>query len=368
MVAPRILWRYILWETLLHALLGLAVIALLLVVQNALRFLEELVGAGVGLAGVGRLLATIVPSYLSYAVPTALVFGVLLTLGRMSQDGEIVAMRAAGIGLGGLLPPILLLGLVGSAVSAYVLAEVEPRSQHQLRSLVRELGKAVRFVEPGGFQPVGRTVLYVYARGSEACPLEGVLIGNFESPERPYYITSRCATVGGDAEGRLDFTLGDGSIHFGAGSEDRYRRVRFERMNLPIDISGLVARRRAQHFTTRELLAMQARLQRGENTELGSDPRGSIPLELQHRASFPLAALLLSLTAVPLGIRPLRTGRSAGALTAIGVVALYWLASSIGELAAQERYVPAVVGMWAPNLVALGVGLVLLRRTHRLEA
>jgi lipopolysaccharide export system permease protein len=370
MVAPRLLWRYILRETLLHALLGLAVIALLLLVQNALRFLEELVGAGVGLGGIGRLLVAIIPSYLSYAIPTALVFGVLLTFGRMAQDGEMVALRAAGIGLAGLLPPVLALGLLGSGIAAYVLAEQEPRSQHALRSLVRELGKAVRFVEPGQFQPIGRSVLYVHARGGEACPLEGVLIGNFESSERPYYITSQCAWVGGDAEGQLDFQLSEGSIHFAEGARERYRHIRFAQMQLSVDISGLVARRRARHFTTAELLALRPRLERGEPMrELGSsDARRAVDLELQRRAAFPLASLLLSLAAVPLGIRPLRSGRSAGALTAVAVMAVYWLLFSIGELAAQEGYVPTAAGMWTPNLVVLALGLRQLRRLHRPEA
>jgi lipopolysaccharide export LptBFGC system permease protein LptF len=49
MVAPRLLWRYMFSDILLHALLGLFAITLLLVVTNLLRFMEELAAAGVGL-------------------------------------------------------------------------------------------------------------------------------------------------------------------------------------------------------------------------------------------------------------------------------------------------------------------------------
>src|SRR5512145_324987 len=130
MVAPWILWRYILRDMLVHVALGLGAIALLLVVGNALRFLQDLVDTGVALSGLGALLWAILPSYFSYAIPTALVFGVLVTFGRMSSDGEIVALRASGISVRRLLPPVLALGLAGALACAWLLAETEPRSSY----------------------------------------------------------------------------------------------------------------------------------------------------------------------------------------------------------------------------------------------
>ena len=97
MVAPLILWRYLLRDILLYTSLGLSVFSLLLVVQNTLRFLEELLTAGVGLRGVIALVGLILPSYLAYVVPTSLLMGVLLALGRMSADGEIVEIGRAHV-------------------------------------------------------------------------------------------------------------------------------------------------------------------------------------------------------------------------------------------------------------------------------
>jgi len=93
----------------------------------------------------------------------------------------------------------------------------------------------------------------------------------------------------------------------------------------------------------------------------------SIPCQIQRRLAFPFASLLLALVAVPLGIQPVRSGRSAGALTAIGVMALYWLLFSLGDMAAFRGVVPIWVGYWTPNAMALWIGIVLMRRVERAD-
>ena len=370
MVAPRIVWRYVLRDILLHSLLGLSVVTLLLVVQNVLRFMEDLVGAGVGAADLGRLLGFVLPSYFAYAIPTALVFGVLLTLGRMATDGEIVALRASGISVRGLLPPVLGLGLLASLATAWLMAEVEPPSHRAMTSLVREMGRAVVQVEPGKLRGIRESVVYAHARGGDECPLQGVVVADYRDAARPYYVTGRCASVGGEAgAGHLELELSQGSIHFSRDDRERYRQVRFETMTLGFDVSELGARRRARDFSTRELLELRPRIRRGEETAVrGSRPERAVDLQLHRRAAFPLASLLLPVIGMALGIRPLRSGRSAGALTAVAVMAAYWVVSAFGERAAEEGLVPVAVGIWTPNALFLGAGLYLAGRTSRVAA
>ena len=367
MVAPRIIWRYIFFDVLWHSLVGLCAVTLLMVVQSALRFLEDLVGAGVGGAALLELLGIVLPGYFAYAIPMALVFGVLLTFGRMSVEGEIVALRASGASVRGLLPPILALGLLASAATAYLMAEVEPRSHHAMKSLLREMSKAVTLIEPGEFNAVQNSVVYANQRGDPDCPLRGVLIADFEDPQRPFYVNSRCASVSDEAEaGSLQLELAQGAIHFTDGERERYRRVRFSSMTFTLDVRGIFERRRARDFTTAELIGLRPMLRRGEETEVqGSDPELAVDLQLHRRAAFPMASLLLSIVSVGLGIRPLRAGRSAGALTAVGVVAAYWLVSAFGERIAEEGIASVELGVWAPNVGVLAIGVFLMLRTSR---
>ena len=270
MVAPRILWRYILRDVLLYTALGLSVFTLLLVVQNTLRFLEELLAAGVGLGGLIRLVGVILPSYLAYAIPTSLLMGVLLAFGRMSADGEIIAMRASGISVRRLLPPVFLLGTVAALATAALLFELEPRSHLRMKTLVRELASSVKLLEPGQFQRLGDRTVYVHDIVDETCPLKGVLIGDFSDPHRTFYIAARCGSISeSDDVASLHLELLEGSIHLSEGSSDHYRRIRFQTMHTEVDLANYLDRgQRARDLTFNELLDFDARFRRGENPKL----------------------------------------------------------------------------------------------------
>jgi lipopolysaccharide export system permease protein len=371
MGAPRILWRYILRDVALHSSIGLAAFALLLVVQNLMRFLDELVAAGVSFGEFASLIGIILPTYLSYAIPTALLFGVLISLARMSSDGEIVALGASGIGIGRLLPPVLLLAGCAAAASGYTSFEIEPRSYEAMKHLVRQLGRSVMLSRAGEFHALGDRLVYVHAVGDEKCPLSGVLIADASVEGRAVYVAARCGGIDEEAEGEaLSLHLEEGSIHLTETHDERYRQLRFGSMRTSIDMGAWHERaRRARYFTFRELLALRAAYARGEGPKLREeDPLREVEVQLHRRAAFAFSSVVLAMLAVPLGIRPLRSGRSWGALLAAALMGLYWILFSVGELVAERGWLPAGLALWAPNVGLLALSIWLLRRAARGEA
>ncbi len=370
MVAPTLIWRYILRETFLHTCLGLIIFTLVLVASNTLRILEQLLTAGIALGDLARVVALILPSYMAYAIPTSLLFGVLITFGRLSADAEIVAIRASGVSVVRLLPPVLLLGAVASLITGYLLFDLEPRSRIAMKQLVRKMASSVRLVEPGRFRDLGSHVLYVHEQGDGTCPLRGLLIGDFSDENRRTYISASCGSIESrEEEDGIALKLSDGSIHFSDASPGRYRRIRFGTMEATLDVSAyLDLRKKARDFTLAELLTLDAQLARGESPDFRGGTREVVLTQIHRRLAFPLASILLAIVSVPLGIRPLRSGKSAGALTAIGLMGLYWLLFTAGEIAGEEAIVPAWLGVWTPNLLVASLGALLLHRTARAAA
>lgn len=367
MVAPAILWRYILREILVHSALGILVFTLVVVAGNGLRILEQLVQTGIGAGELARVVALILPSYMAYAIPTALLFGVLLTFGRLSADGEIVAMRASGVSVLHLLPPVLLLGALAALVTGYMQFDLEPRSRVAMKQLVRQMASSVRLTEPGRFRNLGSHVLYVHEQGDARCPLRGLLISDFSDETRRTYISAACGRVAPSASAAgIALHLSDGSIHFPDASPGRYRRIRFAAMEAVLDVSAyLDLTRKAQDFTFPELLALEARFERGESPDIRGGTREVVVTQIHRRLAFPLASLVLCLVSVPLGLRPLRSSRSAGALVAIALMGAYWVLFTTGEVAGERGYLPAWLAVWTPNVLVLALGALLLRGTLR---
>ena len=102
--------RYILRSVLGTCAGAVGLFAFVLVLGNAIRDLLSYVLAGqLELGAFARLVAMLVPFVISYALPMGMLTGVLLTLGRLSADSEITALRAAGIGLTRIARPVLVL-------------------------------------------------------------------------------------------------------------------------------------------------------------------------------------------------------------------------------------------------------------------
>jgi lipopolysaccharide export system permease protein len=370
MPAPRLLWRSILGEILVHAALGFALIGLLLLVQNLLRYVEELVAIGLEAGDLARISILVLPTYLPYAIPTALLFGILLTFGRMSADGEVVALRASGVGVSQVLPPVLVAGALGTVLLGALVFEIGPRARTELRSVVRDLGSTARLALPGRFRSVGDRTFYVHGAGDEACPLEGVFLADFTRGEDPLYIAARCGSLGSQAEGtHLTLELVEGSVHFPQRHPERYRMLTFARMQTHLDLTRYLAPgRRTRELSFGQLLEADAAFRRGEAPKLRSkEDLNDVWIQIHRRIAFSVSCLLLAVLAVPLGVKPVRTGRSWGALVAITLIGAYWLLLTGGQIAAEAGVVSPAVGLWLGNAVVLTLAVVLVRRLRRVE-
>src|SRR5271165_4990362 len=110
----RILDRYIVREVFRHALLGLAVFTFVFFVPQLVRLMELFVrhtGSG---SQILELFLCIFPGVLTFTLPMAVLIGVLLGLGRMSADSEIIALTALGIGRRRILLPVGVIALAGA--------------------------------------------------------------------------------------------------------------------------------------------------------------------------------------------------------------------------------------------------------------
>ncbi|HUB09864.1 MAG TPA: LptF/LptG family permease, partial [Myxococcales bacterium] len=148
-----VLQRYVAREIAGPAATSLAFLFQLLVGLQLVRRTDVLFGAGIGAGDVARLLVNLTPHYLTLAAPVALLIGVFVGLGRLSEDREVEVLLACGASpLTLVAAPLGLAALVGALVLGLELGP-EPAGlsavHHQIDQILER--SVQRDVKPGVF-------------------------------------------------------------------------------------------------------------------------------------------------------------------------------------------------------------------------
>jgi lipopolysaccharide export system permease protein len=134
--------RYLLRQIVATCLVMTGIGLTILLLERVLYLFSLVADPNNALGYVGQMLLLLTPHYLSIALPAAFFFGVLLTFGRLKQDGEFIVLMAAGRGVGRLLAPVLGLALVMTAIAALILGFINPHAQYAYRALKHTVAQA----------------------------------------------------------------------------------------------------------------------------------------------------------------------------------------------------------------------------------
>jgi lipopolysaccharide export system permease protein len=378
----NLLDRYIFKSVLFTCLAAVGVFAFILMLGNFVRdliapMLSGQVGAPLALELIFLLFLTVAP----YALPMGTLTGVLLTLGRISADSEVTAMRAAGVSLIRIARPIFIVGVLGTAFALYANFEAMPKGR---LTFERELGEAIRttpltLITPKTFirQFKGK-VIYV-----------GERVGNIvhdvwwwqldANGNVTQFIRAESGHIDYDEDSyELVFT----PLHVQVETRDAKKPEDFSTESylptlekfdpLRFSVEALFGRERRQQklreMTLSELAAEEARV-----TALPFTPdkakdyaRAVMKVRLARQEKFTLAFAVFSfaLVAVPLGIRVSRRETSANLGVAV-LLALgyYMLTIMVGWLDRHPEYHPDLL-LWVPNVIFVGLGVWLMRRVE----
>jgi len=358
----RILDRYIVREVVRHAFLGLLIFTFVLFVPKLVRLMELFVRHSGSGSQILTLFFCIIPGILVFTIPMAVLIGVLLGLGRMSMDSEIIALTSLGISRKRMLLPVGVLAVVGAALTLLMSIVLAPRALRAFRDIEASLiTSQISFqVQPRVFdERFPHLVLYVNDVAASGTHWHGVFLFETGGESGSRITLSEDAIVIAEPElGKLELHLNSGTTHeFQRENPDQYSVTAFQRSDWPIEFSSLAS------IKERTLSNPERSL-----TDLLQDhgPRWrEARVEINQRFAFPFACFAFALIAVPLGAQPRRGGRAAGTLLSVLIIAGYYLLFVIGAGLARQGVLSPFFGMWAANIVLVFAGLALLPRMER---
>jgi len=362
----RILDRYVCREVVSHALLGLAVFTFVFFVPQLVQLMALIVQHAGTASETALLFLSSLPPVLVFTLPMSMLVGVLIGLGRLSADSEIVALNASGVSLRRLLVPIGAIALTATIFAFAITLWLGPRSLRTLRSLETHLlaSQASFAVQPRVFdERFPRVVLYVQDMGASGTRWRGVFLADSTASAASKVTFAKDAIVAADPQqDKLTLHFDDLSTHeFNPKDPQHYNlsTSAVQSMDLTLGNSASASQNPRKlsdkERSVRELLAI-----RGPGS---LDAR----IELQQRFAFPTACLLFALLGVPVGVRPRRGGRAAGFILTVLLICLYYLLFVTGVHFAQQGLVTPALGVWTANIATLVVGLIMLRRIEQIR-
>ena len=332
-----------------------------------------------------------VPAMSIYALPIGILTGVLLTLGRLSADSEVTAMRASGISLVRIAWPVLLLGALGTAAGLYVNFESMPRARVAYET---ELADAVRsnpesFIQPKTFiRDFRGKVLYVgekiYLGKEQGTVLRDIWLWELDGKSRVQRLVRA-------ESGRLIYDEATNSFVptlFNAKTEERNPinpedfskspkaptagKLEEVRLSLTDYFSHDHINVKQDWLTYSELRTERVRLaaktsapKDEKEAKVFARQRMSLELVWQDKFNLSLAVFSFALIGVPLGIKVSRRETSANlGLALILMLGYYMLTVAVKWLDGHPEYRPDLL-LWLPNVLFLTLGVWLFSRIDR---
>jgi lipopolysaccharide export system permease protein len=353
---PRItiIDRYVALEVLLPFGMGVGLLTFTLVTGRMLKLTEMVVNHGVSLGEVVGLIAYIMPAFLELTLGMAVLLGVLLGFGRMSNDQEMTAARASGISLYRLAVPVMAVAFVVYLVASWFAFSVRPwadsRLQDQLYYLTRT--KAAAGLREKVFNDdLPRIMIYVDKISDEDGSLHGVLIADSRDPKQQNTIIATHGLVLPDEKtGGTTLRLFDGSLFGSEAASDQSHVTSFRVYDLTIRPKEGGA---ASLDRDADELSYSALIQRIDAARARGKPDHEAETELAAKYMVPFATLLFALLGVSLGLKPARGGHSERFGVAVALFFLYYSIMRVGRTLAERGSLNAYIAMSIPDVVFL---------------
>lgn len=298
-----------------------------------------------------------VPEDMQFIFPVATLMACLLGFARLSKDGELTAMRAAGISLARLLIPVMAFGGLATGLTYLFLNRFVPPSMVRSQDLWVHhfrLAQPPEFKENFTLKSQGNRLVSVGQVNLRDPILLRVSIREYPTSERPGLTQITGTRALWDA-GRHLWVLEDARVeHYPARDleaphEPAVATRQVARLELDLPEAPEVFQRQdrsPQELTPGQLLE---RIRDIESRGLGNTRE--LRVELYLKTSFPFCVLIFALLGATMGITNSRAGGFMGFGVALVLTFLYYVTMSLSSSMGKSGALDPLLSAWLHNAV-----------------
>jgi lipopolysaccharide export system permease protein len=304
---------------------------------------------------------------LLYVIPMASMTGVIIAFTRLTNDREILALKACGISLRQMLPSVILVAGAISLLTGFFSIHLIPAGEVAMRQLMFQLAKEKidkGLKEQQFTEALGDLVVYV-DNIDEQEGWHGVYVSDMRNRQQPIITMAREGHMVAEVNKMLvTIVLGNGTLHSTDGFDNQV--VRFKRYQLQIPLKP-PTRIDGDDITTIGRGSMtQAQLLTAARSPDRSERESVRYLaEYHHRLVLPVGCFILSILGMPLGLQAGPGKKAIGIPMGLGLFVLYYIVYTVAQVMVEDLRLPLVAGMWAPNIIFFALAVYVFFRAEQ---
>jgi lipopolysaccharide export system permease protein len=356
------LHSYIIKEFLYSFIFGIVVFSFLLILNFLFELMDLLIEKGVAFWIVLKMFTFYLPNILTLSIPMAVLFGALLSYGRLSADNEITTVKAAGLSYKTFTMPIIIFVCSLSFFLVFFNHFFAPKLNSHLKIYFEEVvtkRPLVKFNEKS-LTNLGNYRIYTNKVDSTKNLLHGVSIYKFENytavnsknalPQNDngaWRTTASSATVKAYATG-AQLTLYKGYWQKASPSDiSNMTHATFKTYSFFIPLGDVIKGYSISpsEISSPKLLEI---IKQYKEQKLTFMP---YLLDYWMRWVLALAPIVFIIIALPIGIKTGKGGKALGFGLSLGIVVIYYTLLVLAIELGEKEYAPMGIIIWLPNLV-----------------
>lgn len=355
-----ILYRYVTREILQSFMIVLTAVLSIYLAVDFIEKIDNFMEAGVPAVRCIVYLLYKLPFIVVQIAPVGFLLSILIALGLMSKNNEVIALKSCGIGKMPLLKPALVMGLCFCG-GMYLMAEmVVPRFMVNANQIwLTEVRKKniVASKTNDIWMRTAQHIVHIKQYVPEQKRISGVTVYTFDERFRLIQRMDAPTGIYIDGHWRLDGVIRQVFSGEGGNQEIVSETMRIDAIDLaPDDLATVV--KRSDEMGLAEL---------GEYIEkVEREGYGATRLRVDYhgKVAAPFVSIFLSILGVAIVLRgKLREGISVSVTYGLGIAFLYWIFNSFCLSLGYAELMPPLVAAWLANLVFFCAATLLLLRT-----
>lgn len=327
--------------------------AMLLVLEKMLRLFDFVATEGGPVSVVWRMLANLIPEYLSLGIPIGLMLGILLAFRRLATSSELDVLKGVGMSFGRLMRVPFAYAIALAALNLAIVGFIQPVARYAYEGLQFELrsGALGASIKVGEFTKLGdRMTLRIEESYNDGRSLRGIFVrGEQKDGQRVSATAARGQFLATDDPNTIILRLSQGVLIHESPKFAVPRVLTFDNHDLPIPLPKIESFRLRggadREMTIPELFVA------------GKDQNSSVQTRLESRANFHfrivevMSMFLIPLIAIALAIPPKRSTSSLGVFLSIVLLVTQHKINQYAEDMGARGVVDPLIALWVPYLL-----------------